>query len=66
MIKPHNIVSFFLILYIAIAAYLAKDLVIVYDNYFEYFFLIAISLIIIIILRYTLKHVDINNNDDKE
>lgn len=45
-------------------AYWAKDLIIVYKNYGEYFLLITISLIAILLLRYTIKLRDRNNEDD--
>ena len=64
MIKLYNVITFFLIAYIALMAYWSRDLIIVYNNYFEYFSLIGISLIAIFILRYTIKLRDRKNCDD--
>jgi membrane protein implicated in regulation of membrane protease activity len=65
MIKLHNIITFILIAYIAIMAFWARDLIIVYNKYLEFFFLIAISLVAIFLLRYTIKCRDRKNNDEE-
>jgi 4-hydroxybenzoate polyprenyltransferase len=64
MIRLYNIITLILIVYIGLMAYWAKDLIIVYKNYGEYFLLITISLIAILLLRYTIKLRDRNNEDD--
>lgn len=65
MIKLYNIITFILIVYIALMAYWARDLIMVYNNYFEYFTLIGFSLVFIFVLRYTIKRRDRKNNDDE-
>jgi hypothetical protein len=45
-------------------AFWARDFIIVYNNYLEFFLLIAISIVAIFLLRYTIKCRDRNNNDD--
>lgn len=47
-------------------AYWARDLIIVYGNYFEYFSLIGISLAFIFALRYTIKRRERKNNDNED
>ena len=66
MIKLYNVITLLLLLYIATMAYWARDLVIVYKNYIEYFLLIGISLAAIFLLRYTIKQRDRKNNDDEQ
>ena len=46
-------------------AFWARDLIIVYNKYLEFFFLIAISLVAIFLLRYTIKCRDRKNNDEE-
>lgn len=66
MIKLYDIITLILVIYIALMAYWARDLIIVYGNYFEYFSLIAISLAFIFALRYTIKRRERKNNDDED
>ena len=65
MIKSYNIITIILIAYIAIMAYWARDLIIVYNNYLEFFLLIAISVVAIFMLRYTIKRRDRKYNDEE-
>ena len=46
-------------------AYWARDLIIVYNNYLEFFLLIAISVVAIFMLRYTIKRRDRKYNDEE-
>lgn len=66
MIKLYDIITIILIAYITLMAYWARDLIMVYNNYFEYFSLIAISLGFIFALRYTIKRKNKNDNDDED
>lgn len=62
--KTHNIVTLILCAYLATMAYWARDLILIDNDFFEYFFLLAVSLIIVIILRYTIKLRNKNRDDD--
>lgn len=66
MIKLYDIITLILVIYIALMVYWARDLIIVYGNYFEYFSLIGISLAFIFALRYTIKRRERKNNDDED
>lgn len=65
MIKSYNIITIILIAYIAIIAYWARDLIIIYNNYLEFFLLIGVTLIAILLLRYTIKCRDRKNNEEE-
>lgn len=60
--KFYNTVTLILTIFVAVTAYLSIDLVLVEKNLIEYFSFIGISLLLIILLRITLKR----GRDDKD
>ena len=64
MIKLYNFITFILIVYIATMAYMARDLIIVDKNYLGFSLLMGLSLIMIFLLRYTIKQREKKNSDE--
>lgn len=47
-------------------AYIGRDLIISENKYFEFFSLIGVTLLVILLLRISLKKRDNKNNSDEE
>lgn len=66
MKKRYNIITVILLIYLAIMAYIGRDLIISEEKYFEFFSLIGVTLLVILLLRISLKKRDNKNNFDEE
>ena len=53
--KRYNIIPLLLIIYLAVMAYFGRGMLLS-GNYWEYFSIIGITLLIIFVLRWALKH----------